>query len=892
MPAEAPTVTGISPKEGPPGTRVTIRGQHFGNSPRDLMGLTICGCNCLLSAEWVSPNKIIARSGPANCKGDIIVMTRQGGIGASTVQFRGYMETVGPLKESAVWVEEEISNWGRRAMSTTAMQQQDPLGLSVEDSSKSLPDDQMNQYFPHPSSESLSSEDFVPARFLLKNHHGTSFDDLKAGLSHLQRKVGAHKEGQLSFLKANVGAVMDQLDTLCVLRDKFEQDALQVRMMPTVRLEQSIEDSRREADRLFKEVLNRRENADATRNALSAMQRNKFLFLLPTSIEKNSIKGDYDLIVNDYTRAKSLFSDSDIEIFKRVFEEVDKRIDSLISRLKTQLTTMPCTLEDQKKLARNLASLDGDNNHAWNAIEARYNYLLESLTAPPEKPPENSNNALSPSSKLGGGQNWQGELPIKIQTVEDCLEVFSFQFPELWKLGQSYFSGELQVEASSGHNKSFRDIILRSIKMLCEIVKENLTMPVGTLTPKHKNSNKNSTDFGPWLPQCLTEVVFLYKSLCGLDLPSDALALINNLIQDLRFHCLLVIMKQTSEQVRMLYKQETWVHDLPSATLPGKQSGGLVTALPSLFESKVTDAVTLLKESIFVHIPGETTVNPILANPSVHSQYGSLAQSIFQGFVQTLEHLSSSKEVMSATPMFLSQILTSSLPPTRQSGNRKLPSENPQLIILSNCLYTRDIVLPSVMKSLASLTGDQETPPLLLARETAVNLLSDLDKQLCEKYLESKTDPLVGTIEPSMYIGEFDWAKLPERSVIERGDLRPYIKEILANLISVNCEVQNVLPSQCRRLLSYIVEMIAEEVSRLMTCIPNFNDEGVLQAHIDLAFLRKTLSPFCTPTAKAFFNEALEAVPPVQKAEHKKAMEHIFIGIEAKMRLQLLCLKP
>lgn len=33
-----PQVTGISPKEGPPGTRVTIRGQDLGLDARDLIG--------------------------------------------------------------------------------------------------------------------------------------------------------------------------------------------------------------------------------------------------------------------------------------------------------------------------------------------------------------------------------------------------------------------------------------------------------------------------------------------------------------------------------------------------------------------------------------------------------------------------------------------------------------------------------------------------------------------------------------------------------------------------------------------------------------------------------------------------------------------------------------
>lgn len=61
--------------------------------------------------------------------------TQSGGQGTSTVQFRGYHETIGPLKESAVWVEEAPVHgfmYGRRALSPTSYQQEDPLGLSVE----------------------------------------------------------------------------------------------------------------------------------------------------------------------------------------------------------------------------------------------------------------------------------------------------------------------------------------------------------------------------------------------------------------------------------------------------------------------------------------------------------------------------------------------------------------------------------------------------------------------------------------------------------------------------------------------------------------------------------------------------------------------------------------
>ena len=42
-----------------------------------------------MTAEWKTSNKIIARSGAGNGKGDIIVTTLQGGRGTSTVQFKG-----------------------------------------------------------------------------------------------------------------------------------------------------------------------------------------------------------------------------------------------------------------------------------------------------------------------------------------------------------------------------------------------------------------------------------------------------------------------------------------------------------------------------------------------------------------------------------------------------------------------------------------------------------------------------------------------------------------------------------------------------------------------------------------------------------------------------------
>ena len=60
MPAPAPVVTGISPNEAHPGTKLTIRGENFGVSASDLLGVNILGSDCFMTAQWMSPNKIIA----------------------------------------------------------------------------------------------------------------------------------------------------------------------------------------------------------------------------------------------------------------------------------------------------------------------------------------------------------------------------------------------------------------------------------------------------------------------------------------------------------------------------------------------------------------------------------------------------------------------------------------------------------------------------------------------------------------------------------------------------------------------------------------------------------------------------------------------------------------
>ena len=93
----SPLVTGISPREGCPGIKITIRGENLGLDEKDFIGLKICDDDCPASASWISPNKLIAYAGNGQGKGDVIVTTKSGGTGTCSDGFYGRVEQAGNL---------------------------------------------------------------------------------------------------------------------------------------------------------------------------------------------------------------------------------------------------------------------------------------------------------------------------------------------------------------------------------------------------------------------------------------------------------------------------------------------------------------------------------------------------------------------------------------------------------------------------------------------------------------------------------------------------------------------------------------------------------------------------------------------------------------------------
>uniref|UniRef100_A0A4W6FAJ2 Exocyst complex component 2 n=1 Tax=Lates calcarifer TaxID=8187 RepID=A0A4W6FAJ2_LATCA len=847
---QPPLVTGISPKEGAAWTKVTIRGENLGTGPADLIGLSICGHNCLLTAEWMSASKIVCRVGPAkDDKGEIIVTTKSGGLGTSTVSFKLLRpERIGILDQSAVWVDEmnyyDMRTDRNKGISPLSLRPSNPLGIDIDKGK--IPQSDMELTFPGMSGD-FTSENFSATWYLIENHAGSSFEQLKIAASNLKKQATKKNEGSLAYVKGGLSTFFEAQDALAAIHQRLESDGTErVEGSMTQRLENILNRASDTADTLFQEVLGRKDKADSTRNALNVLQRFKFLFNLPLNIERNIQKGDYDVVINDYEKAKSLFGNTEVPVFKKVYAEVETRIGALRSLLLEKLLQTPSTLHDQKRYIRYLSDLHAPGDPAWQCIYAQHKWILQLMQNCREefimhthmseltrfthkvKSPYLHRCVLSICGFVFYVfifvPAWRFETPQQVQFVEKLSDVVIGQLPNFWKLWISYVNGSLfsetgeksgQVEKSKKNARQrqndFKKMIEEITNRLVKLIRGALlptTLPQGELNLFGGWENKTELT-GAWLTQIIHTVRACHDALSSMEIPNDLLQVIHDLLLELRVHCLMVTLLHTTEDVKRLAEKEDWVVDNEG-----------ITALPSQFEQCMVQMLQSLKEPLEIK-SGEINV--------------------------------------------------------RESPEQRL------LIILSNCQYLERHTFLNLADHFEKhgFTGTEKIT------RVSVDAVRELDRKLFESYIERRADPIAGSLEPGIYAGYFDW-----RDCQTPTGVRNYLKEALVNIITVHAEVFTVSKDLVPRVLSKIVESVADEMCRLMQCVSSFSKNGALQARLELCALRDAIAAYLNAESNASFKLALDALPQLHSGADKKLLEELLNKFKSSMQLQLTCFQP
>ncbi|XP_054447963.1 exocyst complex component 2 isoform X1 [Pteronotus mesoamericanus] len=923
---QPPLVTGISPNEGIPWTKVTIRGENLGTGPTDLIGLTICGHNCLLTAEWMSASKIVCRVGQAkNDKGDIIVTTKSGGKGTSTVSFKllkpekigiTFHDVIlkmkintGILDQSAVWVEEmnyyDMRTDRNKGIPPLSLRPANPLGIEIEKSK--FPQKDLEMLFPGMSAD-FTSENFSAAWYLIENHSNTSFEQLKMAVTNLKRQANKKSEGSLACVKGGLSTFFEAQDALSAIHQKLEADGTEkVEGSMTQKLENVLNRASNTADTLFQEVLGRKDKADSTRNALNVLQRFKFLFNLPLNIERNIQKGDYDVVINDYEKAKSLFGKTEVQVFKKYYAEVETRIEALRKLLLDKLLETPSTLHDQKRYIRYLSDLHAPGDPAWQCIGAQHRWILQLMHSCKEGyiqdlkgmpglhiPMVDPDNDVRPSVmghlsqtaslkrrssfQSSRDDTWRYKPPHRVTFVEKLTKLVLSQLPNFWKLWISYVNGSLFSETAekSGQIERSKNVRQRQNdfkKMIQEVMHCLVKLIRGALLPLSIPEG-GVRQYGGWevkselSGQCLAHVIQIirltYESLTALEIPSDMLQTIQDLILDLRVRCVVVTLQHTAEEVKRLAEKEDWIVD----------NEGL-TSLPYQFEQCIVHSLQSLK-GVLDCKPGEASV---FQQPKTQEEVCQLSINIMQIFIYCLEQLSIKPDADVDTTHLSIDVSSPDLFGSIHE-DLSLTSEQQLLIVLSNCCYLERHTFLNIAEHFEK-HNFQGTEKIT---QVSMTLLKDLDQRLFENYIELKADPIVGSLEPGIYAGYFDW-----KDCLPPTGVRNYLKEALVNIIAVHAEVFTISKELVPRVLSKVVEAVSEELSRLMQCVSSFSKNGALQARLEICALRDTVAVHLTPESKSSFKQALEALPQLSSGADKKLLEELLNKFKSSMHLQLTC---
>ncbi|OXB84590.1 UNVERIFIED_CONTAM: hypothetical protein H355_008066 [Colinus virginianus] len=807
---QPPLVTGISPNEGISWTKVTIRGENLGTGPTDLIGLTICGHNCLLTAEWMSASKIVCRVGQAkNDKGDIIVTTKSGGRGTSTVSFKLLKpEKIGILDQSAVWVDEmnyyDMRTDRNKGIPPLSLRPANPLGIEIDKGR--FPQKDLETLFPGMSAD-FTSENFSAAWYLIENHsttrfvaitygvgffhlillyYGDGFDQLKMSVVNLKKQANKKNEGSLAYVKGGLSTFFEAQDALSAIHQKLEADGTEkVEGSMTQKLENVLNRASNTADTLFQEVLGRKDKADSTRNALNVLQRFKFLFNLPLNIERNIQKGDYDVVINDYEKAKSLFGKTEVQVFKKYYAEVETRIEALRELLLDKLLETPSTLHDQKRYIRYLSDLHAPGDPAWQCIGAQHQWILQLM--------HNCKESYVKEQKA-----WRYKAPQQVVFVEKLTKLVVSQLPNFWKLWISYVNGSLfseTAEKSGQMEKSKKNARQRQNdfkKMIQEVMHSLEKLIRGALLPfslKEGESRQyggwemKSELSGQWLTHVIQTVRLCSESLTALEIPNDMLQIIQDLILDLRVRCIIVTLQHTAE-VNSYYRlcsESLTALEIPNDMLQIIQDLILdlrVRCIIVTLQHTAEDIKRLAEKEDWV-VDNEGLTSLVFQQQKIQEDVCQLSIGILQVFIDCLEQLS-----------------------TKPDGD----IDTSQTI---KFVYFQKHLLIVSMES-----------------------LKELDQRLFEMYIESKADPIVGSLEPGIYAGYFDW-----KDCLVPAGVRNYLKEALVNIIAVHAE-----------------------------------------ARLEICALRDTVAIYLTPESNSSFKQALEALPQLSSGADKNLHMYFFKG--------------
>ncbi|KAK7279725.1 hypothetical protein RJT34_24782 [Clitoria ternatea] len=410
-----------------------------------------------------------------------------------------------PVAQKFERIQKKASTGGRKGLTylqsfPRGMECVDPLGLGIIDNrTLRLITDNLDRADKDIVDSSLRekllyfSENFDAKLFLSRIHSNTSAADLEAGALSLKTDFKSRTEQRKQLVKDNFDCFVSCKTTIDDIESKLRRIEDDPEGSGTSHLFNIIQGVSSQANRALKPLFERQAQAEKIRTVQGMLQRFRTLFNLPTTIRVSISKGEYDLAVREYKKAKSIALPSHIQvgILKRVLEEVEKVMNEFKSMLFKSMEDPQIDLTNLENTVRLLLDLEPESDPVWhylNIQNQRIRGLLEKCTLDHEARMENLQNELrekalsdarwmqvheepSESSDIINSSTVQS-YPLDLTSEEvdgfrgryirRLTAVIIHHIPAFWKVALSVFSGKFakssQVPTDSNSNISANKI--------------------------------------------------------------------------------------------------------------------------------------------------------------------------------------------------------------------------------------------------------------------------------------------------------------------------------------------------------------------------------------------------------------------------------------------------
>ncbi|ESQ27435.1 hypothetical protein EUTSA_v10018046mg [Eutrema salsugineum] len=481
------------------------------------------------------------------------------------------------------------------------------------------------------------SDHFDPKLFLSRIHQDTSAADLEAGALGLKSDLKGRNLQRKQLVKDNFDCFVSCKTTIDDIESKLKRIEEDPEGSGTTHLFNCMKSVTSRANLAFEPLFERQAQAEKIRSVQGMLQRFRTLFNLPSIIRNSISKGEYDLAVREYKKAKSIALPSHVNLLKRVLEEVDKVMLEFKATLYKSMEDPKIDFTSLENTVRLLLELEPESDPVWhylNVQNRRIHGLLEKCTYDHEARVEILRNetyerAISDAKWQQIQQNIvpysdaassieNNEAQVDLQSVEfpneeiDALKgryikrltaVLVLHIPMFWKTALSVFSGKFAKSSVSDTSANKAEEKVTEARYSTHSLEEVAGMIRKTISVYEEKVHSTFCDFDESciLRRFMSDAINEVSKACQAfeakeSAPHSAVIALRKIqaeITKIYIQRLCSWMRASTEGIS---KEETWI---PVSILERNKSPYAISYLPLAFRSVIVSGMEQINLMIF-----------------------------------------------------------------------------------------------------------------------------------------------------------------------------------------------------------------------------------------------------------------------------------------------------